>query len=322
MLTRALLREVGSQENSTPSSVDGSDMLEKVSESSKDYEFVKRLGAGAFGEVFVAHSRVENTTLVIKRIPKSKATRDDVENETSILEKLRPVCRKFILCFDGSFEDEEFYYIKTEFLGQYITVSELIKRTDFDEDGSITPNIIHNLVDGLRTIHENHIPHRDIKPDNIMVEPETGNIKYIDFGLACMGDTCRAKRVAGTKAYMAPELFMGGGLSMEVYEKADIYALGCTMYEMFFKETPFRAWLTHGDGRTMIRSLKLETKLEGEKLIDLLRTKFFENYMFAMFGNSEENVANERTWKEYMDNLTPPVHVESMLSFISMERVI
>lgn len=88
-------------------------------------------------------------------------------------------------------------------------------------------------------MHSRGVSHRDIKPDNIMVNKETKKIKIIDFGIA-KKMIVRKQRVdmltiTGTLFYRAPEMFLGGGYN----EKVDIWAAGITLYEVLNGKTPF-----------------------------------------------------------------------------------
>jgi serine/threonine-protein kinase len=101
--------------------------------------------------------------------------------------------------------------------------------------------VAKQLAAGLGAAHAVGVIHRDIKPENLILEP-TGNAKLMDFGIARPvqrmepGQT-QAGWVVGTPQYLAPEQLQGG----EVDERADIYACGIVLYEMFTGEVPFQA---------------------------------------------------------------------------------
>ena len=121
-------------------------------------------------------------------------------------------------------EDDENFYIVTEYLGQNITLHSF--SDDIDRVRRLTEDqvktIIRNLQQGLIELHQQGIVHRDIKPDNIMINPATLEIKYIDFGLSCMMASCYDNRSnVGTFYYMAPETLIPEG------DKADQSAIFC-----------------------------------------------------------------------------------------------
>lgn len=95
---------------------------------------------------------------------------------------------------------------------------------------------MEKLLRAITHCHENEICHRDIKPDNILID-KTDNVKVIDFGLSKYFDkniSTLESRV-GTPAYMAPEVVMG-----KTYDnKCDVWALGVTMYQLLTGQVPF-----------------------------------------------------------------------------------
>lgn len=103
-----------------------------------------------------------------------------------------------------------------------------------------TPKIILSAAAGLQYLHEQGWVHRDIKPDNFLVD-ERGEAKLIDFALAYRIRTGLSKlfggraKVQGTRSYMAPEQIRGQALDA----RADIYSLGCTLYELVSGKLPF-----------------------------------------------------------------------------------
>jgi hypothetical protein len=95
------------------------------------------------------------------------------------------------------------------------------------------------MAAGLAFAHDSGIVHRDVKPQNVMLEPN-GRIKILDLGLASVRDATggehRADEVVGTPPYMPPEQWVRGE---PVTAAADVYALGCTLFEMLTGRTPF-----------------------------------------------------------------------------------
>ncbi len=97
--------------------------------------------------------------------------------------------------------------------------------------------IARQLCAGLSAAHERGVLHRDLKPANIMVDGR-GRSRIMDFGLAVAeGDGTGGTEVAGTPAYMAPELFSGAGASL----RSDLYALGLVLFELYTGKHAFDA---------------------------------------------------------------------------------
>ncbi len=98
------------------------------------------------------------------------------------------------------------------------------------------------VVRVLGQIHQQHIIHKDINPANILIHPETRDIKLIDFGLATQlshltADLRGVNSLEGTLPYLAPE--QSGRMNRPIDYRADFYALGATFYELLVGEPPF-----------------------------------------------------------------------------------
>ena len=102
--------------------------------------------------------------------------------------------------------------------------------------------IIRQIAEGLAYAHGKRIVHKDLKPENVLVD-NRGQVKIIDFALAeemrprWWASLLGRKRIAGTRSYMAPEQIRG----QELDPRTDIYALGATIYEMMCRRPPFTA---------------------------------------------------------------------------------
>ncbi|MBL8944757.1 MAG: serine/threonine protein kinase, partial [Myxococcales bacterium] len=99
--------------------------------------------------------------------------------------------------------------------------------------------VLRQMCRGLAAAHDTGIIHRDLKPDNVMLTAKDGRadfVKILDFGLVTMlGVDDGAMSTAGTPWYMAPELVLGEGFDHRV----DIYAVGCTAFELLTGQPPF-----------------------------------------------------------------------------------
>jgi serine/threonine protein kinase len=105
---------------------------------------------------------------------------------------------------------------------------------------SQTVRIARETALGLAAVHGRGLVHRDIKPDNLWLESPAGRVKILDFGLAReRGSESRVTQsgvVVGTPAYMAPEQASGA----DVDHRADLFSLGCVLYEFCTNELPFK----------------------------------------------------------------------------------
>ena len=117
-------------------------------------------------------------------------------------------------------------------------------KTTIRESGTVAPKtalkIAFEVASALKHAFQFHIIHRDLKPENILLENSTGNVKLIDFGIGKIlgGDSKMTlpNQILGTFHYMAPEQLAD---TREADQRADIYALGATMYEMLCGRPPY-----------------------------------------------------------------------------------
>jgi len=147
------------------------------------------LGKGAYGTAIAGkHINEEiygNAKYVIKQL--NKVNVQSVKNEAIILKHLSTLHHSNILEYIGCSSHQDVFYIITKYNDGYIDVSEYMKTINYNinENPQININInncIVQLYEGLHAIHSKHVFHCDIKPDNIIINPQNGNIKYIDFG--------------------------------------------------------------------------------------------------------------------------------------------
>ncbi|WP_437292024.1 AAA family ATPase [Sorangium sp. So ce406] len=100
------------------------------------------------------------------------------------------------------------------------------------------------LTDALADLHRHHIIHKDIKPHNLLYNPETGQVKITDLGIACLAQRehqhlAPVGLIEGTLAYMAPE--QTGRMNRWIDERTDLYSLGVTFHQMLTGTLPFEA---------------------------------------------------------------------------------
>jgi serine/threonine-protein kinase len=101
--------------------------------------------------------------------------------------------------------------------------------------------ILSQIGEGIDAVHAAGLLHRDLKPANIVVEQDTGRPVLVDFGLAMPSAAAASAGAAGTPDYMAPEQTGAGKLGAPVSVGADLYALGCTAFELLTGQVPFDA---------------------------------------------------------------------------------
>jgi serine/threonine protein kinase len=203
-----------------------------------DYQLVDFLGAGGMGDVYRAvHSKI-GKVVAIKVLTLQKSGNgefgDRFINEARIQARLHH--QGIATLYDYS-DAGGHPCIIMEYVGGQ-TLDELIR-----QGGPFNPvyalKIFLAVSEAVSYIHSNSIVHRDIKSNNIKIDP-AGEVKLLDFGIAKSASSPKLTAVGdviGTFAYMAPELLRGGIADA----RSDIWALGILLYEMLLGDVPFRA---------------------------------------------------------------------------------
>lgn len=111
---------------------------------------------------------------------------------------------------------------------------------------------------GLKYLHDSSVTHRDIKPDNILLNSNSPNamLKISDFGLSKLISVDSMKTVCGSQLYVAPEVLMGGNYT----SKVDIWSMGCLLFAMLSGSVPFCDAYSPPDVQTQIKQAKFAFK--------------------------------------------------------------
>jgi serine/threonine-protein kinase len=206
------------------------------------YEIQSVLGVGGMGMVYKAKDRELGEVLAIKTLKP-----DMVAQDTSALDRFkseirlarRIAHRNVVRTYDFG-EINGVYYITMEYV-EGTSLKDLI-RSRGRLPASVVLPIAKQICRALEVSHDEGIIHRDIKPQNMVVQGD-GLLKVMDFGIARpatrSADTghTRAGMVVGTPEYMAPEQLLGD----EVDVRADLYATGVVLYECLVGHVPHRA---------------------------------------------------------------------------------
>ena len=195
----------------------------------------KRLGEGAFGEVWLVKHKELGTEFALKIIDKgSYSNTQQIDNEIKILKKLdHPFILK-ILEFQSTSNK---YYIVTDYCKDGELFDEIKKRAFFSERE--TAYILYQVLLAIRYCHKMRIVHRDIKPENILIVGRENNgllnVKIIDFGTAkIFSEFSKIKTFVGSAYYIAPEVIKG-----KYDEACDLWSIGVIMYIMLVGKPPF-----------------------------------------------------------------------------------
>lgn len=200
------------------------------------YEIIESLGTGGMGAVYRAYDTKIKEDIALKvlkpEIATNKKTIERFSNEIRLARKIahKNICRMFDLN-----EHEGSQYISMEYVpGE--DLKSLIKRVGYLPSGKVI-SIGKQICQGLSEAHTLGVIHRDLKPQNIMID-KNGNAKIMDFGIArslkSEGITGEGA-IIGTPQYMSPEQVEG----KDTDQRSDIYALGIVFYEMLTGKVPF-----------------------------------------------------------------------------------
>lgn len=204
------------------------------------YQIEKELGKGAMGVVYLGRDPKINRVVAIKTMALSQEFEADelVEVKERFFREAETAGRlnhqNIVTMYDAG-EEHDLAYIAMEFLKG----KDLVPYT---KPGALLPlpqvmGIVARVADALSYAHANHVVHRDVKPANVMYEPESDSVKVTDFGIARITDSSKTKTgmVLGTPSYMSPEQLSG----KKIDGRSDLFSLGVTLYQMACGQLPF-----------------------------------------------------------------------------------
>jgi len=221
------------------------------------YKILDQIGEGGMGVVYRAEHVVLGGPAAVKvllpQFTKDPVVVDRFFTEAKAASAIRHVGITEVFDYGRLDNDQAFIAMEllrgedlTTFLGRHGRL-----------DASVATEIVTQLLKALNAAHAVGVVHRDLKPDNIFLTRDPSapgglRVKVLDFGIAkLVGDqlTKRTKTkggaILGTPAYMAPEQCKGG---VDVDARADLYAVGCILFELVAGRTPF---ISDGDGELM-----------------------------------------------------------------------
>ncbi|KAG0671522.1 hypothetical protein C6P45_000354 [Maudiozyma exigua] len=219
---------------------------EMVSPIYKDFSIEDRvIGQGAFATVKRAAERKTGKTYAVKIINKRKVIGniDGVARELEVLEKLK---HPRIVRLKAFYEDNINYYMVMEFISGGDLMDFVVAHGVVGEDAG--REITRQILEAIEYIHSMGISHRDLKPDNILIEQDDPVlIKITDFGLAKVQATeSGLKTFCGTLAYVAPEVLNNRSNAQaasneknEYSNMVDMWSLGCLVYVILTSHLPF-----------------------------------------------------------------------------------
>jgi serine/threonine-protein kinase len=222
------------------------------------YKVLEKIGEGGMGSVYRAEHTVLGSPAAVKLLlpmwTQDAVVVDRFFHEAKAASAIRHV--GIVEVFDyGRLANDQAWIAMEHLRGENLT--ELFMRTGAPLDASLVQQLAIQILGALDAAHVAGVVHRDLKPDNIYLvrdpsAPGAVRVKLLDFGIAKLGadrfgEKAKTKggTILGTPAYMAPEQCKGGS---DVDARADLYALGCIMFELLTGRPPFVA---QGGGEIM-----------------------------------------------------------------------
>jgi serine/threonine protein kinase len=202
------------------------------------YRLESKLGSGGMSTVYLARDETLERSVAVKVL------HQEISDQADQLERFRREARAVaqlshpnIVAVIDAGQDGGYPYIVFEYVpGETLKARiDAVGRLPLDEAAAYAIEIGR----GLAAAHAQHLVHRDVKPQNVLVDAE-GRAKVTDFGIARSLESdglTKTGRVLGTTDYVSPEQAMGS----DVDPRSDIYSLGVLLYEMLTGEPPFRA---------------------------------------------------------------------------------
>ena len=210
--------------------------LSMINQAVAQYKILARLGESELSEVYLAEDAYLSRQVAIKFLAYPYAASADFR------ERFKQEAQAAALI---NHPNSVTIYEVGEFAGRPYIVMEYVGGESLSRLLARREPAIHEVIDialqigeGLRSAHSQGIWHRDIKPDNILLDSE-GRVKIVDFGLAKLRKVNRLTlqgTVMGTPPYMSPEQVLGE----DVDQRADIFSLGVVLYEMIARQKPFK----------------------------------------------------------------------------------
>ncbi len=205
------------------------------------YKIERELGRGAMGVVYLGNDPKINRKVAIKTLDYTQFSKSELKTVKSRFfreaEAAGRLSHNNIVTVYDVGEETDFAFIAMDYV-EGVPLSDFTQKTQLLSVREVY-RILQVVAQALNYAHEQNIVHRDIKPGNIMYNPQDQQIKITDFGIARITDSVKTRTGSfmGSPSYMAPEQMTGSSVDGQ----ADLYSLGVSMYQLLTGSLPFDA---------------------------------------------------------------------------------
>lgn len=275
----------------------------------KDQRIISKLGSGTFGDVYLSEIKINNKSITVAaKVEKKDVSNPRLEIELGVYKKLQNVsCVPHLYKYD---ETDDFRILFIELLGPCL--DSMVNKIDL-------ATLLTIAIDGitiLKNIHDASIIHRDIKPNNFLLDKEYDKLKIIDFGLSkkylVNGEHIpfrKGRSLIGTARYASINMHLG----IEPSRRDDLESFGYMLVYLYKKKLPWQGIrATAGkDQITMIGDIKMSTSLSilcrdmpvcFMKFIEYCRELKFDSmpdydFIINLFETTAESRKIEKTYQ-------------------------
>ncbi|ONK73341.1 uncharacterized protein A4U43_C04F29950 [Asparagus officinalis] len=194
------------------------------------YEKVEKIGEGTYGVVYKARDRLTNETIALKKIrleQEDEGVPSTAIREISLLKEMQ---HGNIVRLQDVVHSEKRIYLVFEYLDLDLK-KHMDTCPDLAKDPHIVKTFLYQILRGIAYCHSHRVLHRDLKPQNLLIDRRTNSLKLADFGLArAFGIPVRTfTHEVVTLWYRAPEILLG---SRQYSTPVDVWSVGCIFAEM------------------------------------------------------------------------------------------
>lgn len=202
------------------------------------YRYIKKIGKGAFGSVFLVEDTIISEEIILKFLNAQFVTDESIIKRFIYeLRFARKITHPNVIRIYDMLSFGKAHAISMEYFRSHTLSAEVKDKKPMEIERA--KKFAFDVCSGMDSAHAANVVHRDLKPNNILINEES-ILKIVDFGVAAATQSTDTKLtktglLVGTPTYMAPEQVLG----KDVDERTDIYSLGAIMYEMLTGRPPY-----------------------------------------------------------------------------------